>query len=184
MDFLKKERAKILTWEYNRCHPQDKTTKLNILQKLLGKKGASIIIEPSFQCDYGYNIEVGENFYANHNLVILDGAKVQIGNNVMLGPNVSILTAAHPLHHKIRGQGLEFNIPIRIEDNVWIGSNVVINPGVSIGRNSVIGSGSVVTKDVEENSIYAGVPCRKIRDITQSDLLYYYKDRQFDLAMD
>lgn len=132
----------------------------------------NVHIEPDFFCDYGYNIELGENFYSNHNLVILDVAKVIIGNNVMVGPNCSILTAGHPIHYDIRNTGYEYGQRIVIEDNVWLGGNVVINPGVTIGKNSVIGSGSVVLKDTEPDSVYAGVPCKKIRNITDEDKNY------------
>lgn len=182
MDGLPEERlrAKSLTFEYNRLHPSEEERKRLVLEELIGKIGKSIKIEPSFQCDYGYNIEIGENFYANHNLIILDVGKVRIGNNVMFGPNVSLVTAGHPLNVELRNEGYEYGIAITIEDNVWLGANVVVNPGVHIGRNSVIGSGSVVTKDVEANSIYAGVPCHKIRDITKDDKLYYFKNRRIE----
>ena len=182
MDGLPEERlrAKSLAFEYNRLHPSEENRKRSLLEELLGKIGKSIKIEPAFQCDYGYNIEVGENFYANHNLVILDVGKVRIGNNVMFGPNVSLVTAGHPLDVNLRNEGYEYGIAITIEDNVWLGANVVVNPGVHIGRNSVIGSGSVVAKDVEANSVYAGVPCRKIREITPADAEFYFKDRRFD----
>ncbi len=181
MDGLPEERlrAKSLAFEYNRTHPSEENRRLEILRDLFGKIGKSIKIEPSFQCDYGYNIEIGENFYANHNLIILDVGKVRIGNSVMFGPNVSLVTAGHPLDAELRNEGYEYGIAIAIEDNVWLGANVVVNPGVRIGKNSVIGSGSVVTKDVEPNSIYAGVPCRKIRDISSDDARYYFKQRLF-----
>lgn len=183
LDGLSEERlkAKTLTWEYNKSHPSDNKIRGEIIKSLLGSCGESIKIEPPFQCDYGYNIEVGNNFYSNHNLIILDVGKVTIGKNVMFGPNVTIVTAGHPLHYKSRQSGYEYGIPISIGDNVWIGCNVVINPGVKIGSNSVIGSGSVVTKDIESNALYAGVPCKKIREITDSDIKYYFKDRVFDV---
>jgi maltose O-acetyltransferase len=136
---------------------------------LFGCVKGNFFIEPPFHCDYGCNIEIGENFYANYNLVILDCAKVTIGDNVLIGPNVGIYTAGHPLHFELRKEELEFASPITIEDNVWIGGNVVLNPGVTIGRNSVIGSGSVVTKDTLANVVAAGNPCRVIREITDAD---------------
>lgn len=134
---------------------------------------------PPFHCDYGKNIEVGENFFANYNCIILDVAKVTIGKNVMFAPNVSIYTAGHPIHPDSRNSGYEYGIPVTIGDNVWIGGSVVINPGVTIGNNVVIGSGSVVTKDIPDNVIAVGNPCRVIREITEEDRKYYYKDRTF-----
>lgn len=127
------------------------------------------------------NIEVGENFYANFNCVILDVGKVKIGTNVMFAPNVSIYTAGHPIHPESRNSGYEYGIGITIGDNVWVGGSVVINPGVHIGNNVVIGSGSVVTKDIPDNVIAVGNPCRIIREITEDDRKYYFKDREFDV---
>lgn len=183
LDGLAQERlaAKTLTWEYNQCHPANQERKASIIKALLGKVGGACIIEPPFQCDYGYNIEIGENFYSNHNLIILDVAKVSIGKNVMFGPNVTLLTAGHPVHYQSRLSGYEYGISISIGDNVWLGSNVVVNPGVVIGSNSVIASGSVVTKNVDPLCVYGGVPCRKIREISDEDKHYYFKNRRFDV---
>ena len=122
----------------------------------------------------------GENFYSNYNLIILDCAPVKIGDNVLIGPNVSIYTAGHPLHYEIRNQEYEYAFPIIIGDNVWIGGNVVINPGVSIGENSVIGSGSVVTKDIPKNVIAIGNPCKVLRVITDDDKHYYFKNLKIE----
>lgn len=124
---------------------------------------------------------MGENFYSNYNLTILDVAKVRIGKNVMFAPNVSLFTAGHPLHPDSRNSGYEYGIGITIGDNVWIGGNCVVNPGVTIGDNAVIGSGSVVTKDIPANAVAAGNPCRVIRYITEEDRDYYFKDRRFDV---
>ena len=118
-----------------------------------------------FWCDYGYNIELGENFYSNHNLVILDAAKVSIGNDVFIGPNCSIYTSGHPLNAVERNEGLEYAKPISIGNNVWIGGNVVILPGVKVGNNVVIGAGSVVTKDILDNCVVVGNPCKVIKDL-------------------
>ena len=138
---------------------------MELLKRLLGKTGENLIIEPPFACDYGYNIEVGENFYANVNLVILDGAKVRIGDNAFIAPNVGIYTAGHPLDASDRNKGLEYAYPITIGDNVWIGAGAIILPGVTIGDNVVIGAGSVVTKDIPACSLAVGNPCRVIRKI-------------------
>ncbi len=152
-----------------------------LLKEILGKTGEKFYMETPFHCDYGWNIEIGENFYSNYNLVILDVAKVTIGENVMLAPNVSIYTAGHPVYYEARNTGYEYGIPINIGNNVWVGGNSVILPGVSIGDNSVIGAGSVVTRDVPPNVVAAGNPCRVLREITKEDKKYYFKNRPFDI---
>ena len=146
-----------------------------IIKKLFGKTDGLFWIEPPFRCDYGYNIFIGENFYANYNCTILDCAKVTIGSNVMLAPNVSLFTAGHPVHWELRNTGLEFALPITIGDNVWIGGGTIINPGIIVGDNVVIGAGSIVTKDIAPNSIAAGNPCKVLREITDEDKEYYFK---------
>lgn len=167
--FAERQHAKEEIYKYNNLAPSKIKERNQILKKLFGKTIKSFFIEPPFRCDYGYNIEIGENFYANYNLTILDCAKVKIGDNVMIAPNVSLFTAGHPIHSEPRIGGLEFALPITIEDNVWIGGHVVINPGVRIGKNSVIGSGSIVTKDIPSDVVAAGNPCRVIRSITDKD---------------
>lgn len=164
-----RQRAKEIVFRYNSLQPSLIEERNELLRSLLGSVKGNFFIEPPFRCDYGCNIEIGENFYANYNLVILDCAKVTIGDNVLIGPNVGIYTAGHPLHFELRNEELEFASPITIEDNVWIGGNVVLNPGVTIGRNSVVGSGSVVTKDIPADVVAAGNPCRVIREITDAD---------------
>ena len=183
MDGLSDERAaaKRLVYEYNRLHPDENARRDRLIRELIGTCGKEIYIEAPFRCDYGSNIEVGENFYSNYNLTILDVAKVKIGSNVMFAPNVSVYTARHPLHPGSRNSGYEYGISVTIGDNVWVGGNVVINPGVHIGNNAVIGSGSVVTKDIPANALAAGNPCRVIRMITEEDRKYYFKDRVFDV---
>lgn len=150
------------------------------LANILGKMGDNVTILPPFHCDYGKNIEIGDNFFANYNFVVLDVAKVTIGNNVFVAPNVSIYTAGHPIHPVMRNTMYEYGIPIEIGDNVWLGGNVVLCPGVKIGSGSVIGAGSVVIGDIPENVVAAGNPCKVIRKITDEDMKYYFKDRVFD----
>lgn len=182
LDGLWEERllCKQRIYQYNLLPPDQREQAQALLKELLGKTGKDIVIEPPFHCDYGWNIEVGENFFANYNLTILDVGKVIIGDNAQIAPNVSIYTAGHPIHPDSRNSGYEYGIPITIGNNVWIGGNVVILPGVTIGDNVVIGAGSVVSKDIPSNRIAAGNPCRIIREITEVDRRYYYKNRQFD----
>lgn len=182
LDGLGEERllCKKQIYEFNMLPPDQRELIPAKLKALLGKCGDQIMIEPPFHCDYGWNIEVGENFFANYNLTILDVGKVTIGANVQIAPNVSIYTAGHPVHPDSRNSGYEYGIPITIGDNVWIGGNVVILPGVTIGDNVVIGAGSVITKDIPDNMIAAGNPCRVIRTITDADRPLYFRNRRFD----
>lgn len=182
-DGLSEERLenKKKIYEFNNLSPERYDEKSRLLKNILGKCGESINIEPPFHCDYGKNIEVGDNFFANYNFVILDVAKVTIGKNAQIAPNVSIYTAGHPVHPDSRNSGYEYGIDITIGDNVWIGGSSSIMPGVHIGNNVVIGGGSVVTKDISDNVIAVGNPCRVIRKITEEDRKYYYKDREFDV---
>ena len=159
----------------------DFDTLAEIVKELLGKS-ENAFINPPFYCDYGKNIEVGKNFFANYNCTIIDVAKVKIGDNCQFAPNVSIYTAGHPLHPVARNSLYEYGIEVTVGDNVWIGGNTVIMPGVHIGSNTVIGAGSVVTKDIPDWVVAAGNPCRVIREITEEDFEYYYKDRKFDEA--
>lgn len=183
MDGLTEERRenKKKIYRYNQLSPDEGEEQDKLIRSIIGKCGESIFIEQPFHCDYGSNIEVGNNFYANYNLTILDVGKVKIGENAMIAPNVSIYTAGHPIHPDSRNSGYEYGISITIGDNVWIGGNVVINPDVHIGNNVVIGSGSVVTKDIPDNAIAVGNPCKVIRYITEEDRKYYYKNREFDV---
>ena len=150
-----------------------------IVKELLGKS-EDAFINPPFYCDYGSHIEVGKNFFANYNCTIIDVAKVKIGDNCQMAPNVAIYTAGHPLHPVARNSMYEYGISVTIGDNVWIGGNTVIMPGVHIGSNTVIGAGSVVTKDIPDWSVAVGNPCRVIKKITEEDKKYYYEDREFD----
>lgn len=175
---LKKERiaCKNMCYEYNMMHPAKEIERKELLKKILGKTGKDLWIEQSFWCDYGYNIEVGENFYSNHNLVILDCAKVTFGDNCFIAPNCGFYTAGHALDVEQRNQGLEIALPITVGNNVWIGGSVCVMPGVTIGDNTVIGGGSVVVKDIPSGVIAAGNPCRVIREITEEDKNKYKRE--------
>lgn len=183
LDGLAEERLenKKRVFRFNNMEPDKFEEKIALIKEIFGKTGETIFVEAPFHCDYGYNIEVGENFFANYNLTILDVGKVKIGANAQIAPNVSIYTAGHPVHPESRNTGYEYGIPITIGDNVWIGGSVTILPGVTIGSNVVIGAGSVVTKDLPDNVIAAGNPCRVIRTITEEDRDFYYRDRKFDI---
>lgn len=143
--------------------------KKELLKEILGQTSENCHIEPNFWCDYGWNIKVGNNFYANHNLTVLDAGGVTFGDNVFIGPDCGFYTSGHPLDAERRNAGLEYAYPITVGNNVWIGGGVRVVPGVSIGDNSVIGAGSVVVKDIPANSVAAGNPCRVIRQITEDD---------------
>ena len=173
---LIKERfdCKDLCHEYNMIIPSKVEQRTAIMKKILGKTKDSFFIEQPFVCDYGYNIEIGENFYANHNCVILDAAKVTFGDNVFIAPNCGFYTAGHPFDVEDRNKGLEYAYPIKVGNNVWIGGNVVVLPGVTIGDNSVIAAGSIVNKDIPSGVVAAGNPCKIIRAITEEDK-YKYK---------
>lgn len=152
-----------------------------LILDVLGSAGENITVLPPFHCDFGKNIKVGKNFFANYNMTVLDVADVVIGDNVFIAPNVSIYTAGHPIHPKARNSMNEYGIPITIGDDCWIGGSVVICPGVNIGKGTVIGAGSVVTCDIPENVVAAGNPCRVLRKITDDDIKYYFKKREFSV---
>lgn len=151
--------------QYNQLPVHDLTNREAQLRRIIGSIGNSFCIEQPFHCDYGYNIHIGDHFYANYNLVILDEADVIIGDNVFLAPDCGIYTAGHPIDYTLRNEGLEYAKSVTIGDNVWIGGGVKILPGAKIGSNVVIGAGSVVTGDIPSNVIAVGVPCRPVKPI-------------------
>lgn len=155
--------------DYNELRPKDMDGRTALLHKIIGRVDGTLLIEQPFYCDYGYNISVGNNFYANFNLVILDEAPVKFGDNVFIAPNCGFYTAGHPIDAVERNKGLEYARPITVGNNVWIGAQVCVLPGVTIGDNCVIGAGSVVTRDIPSDSVAVGNPCRVIRRIKPDD---------------
>lgn len=164
-----RRQAKIKIHEINHLSPAEGEKRESMIRELFGSVGKNLVIESPFYCDYGPNIHIGDDVAINHNLVILDGAEVRIGNSVFIAPNVGLYTAGHPIDVERRSKGLEFASPIIIEDYVWIGGGVSIVPGVTIKKGSVIAAGSVVIRDIPEGVVAGGNPCKFIRKITDED---------------
>lgn len=162
--FREREEVRRKVRRYNHGLDTD-AQRLNALKELLGSTGEHLYIEPNIRLDYGYNIHVGENFYANFDCTMLDVCEIRFGDNCMLGPNVQIYTATHPLHPVERNAGKEYAKPITFGNNVWIGGGAIINPGITVGHNAVIASGAVVTKDVPDNVVVGGNPAKVIKNI-------------------
>ncbi len=167
-------KCKDICYEYNKLNPNDREAQSAILRKLLGSTGKEVIITPPFWCDYGYRIFVGDYFYANHNMIITDGAEVRFGDHVFVAPNCCFTTAEHAIDPEMRKAGIEIAKPITIGNNVWLGAGTTVLAGVTIGDNSVIGAGSVVTKNIPSGVVAVGVPCKVMRQITEEDK-YTYK---------
>lgn len=176
-------RGKELMYEFNHTRPSEVEKREKLIHEMFGTVGEHAWIEPPIYFSYGSNIHIGKNFYANSNFTIVDDYTVTIGDNVLIAPNVTISVTGHPVHHELRKFGEMYSFPVTIGNHVWIGSNVVINPGITIGENTVIGAGSVVTKDIPPNVVAAGVPCRVIREISDRDKQYYYKDYKTELSI-
>lgn len=157
--------CKELCRDYNDLRPKDIHAREKLLRSMLGEVRGRLLIEQPFYCDYGYNITVGDNFYANFNLVILDEAPVTFGDNVFIAPNCGFYTAGHPIDAADRNRGLEYARPIKVGDSVWIGAHVCVLPGVTIGDNCVIGAGSVVVHDIPANSVAVGNPCKVVKNL-------------------
>ena len=166
-------KCKDLCFEYNQLKPSQVEQQQSLIRQLFGRTGKRFQILAPFWCDYGYNIEIGENFYANHNCTILDRARVKFGSNVFIAPGCVFSTAGHPLDTEQRNLGLEYAYPITVGDNVWFGAHVTVLPGVTIGSDCVIGAGSIVTRDIPSGVIAVGNPCRVLRKITEADKKKY-----------
>lgn len=169
-------------YDYNATRPSEQEKRETLLKEMFGDIGEGCYIEPPFYANWaGKHVHFGNNVYANFNLTLVDDTDIYVGDKVMFGPNVTVATAGHPIDPELRYQAMQYNIPVHIGENVWIGANAVILPGVTIGDNSVIGAGSVVTKDIPANVVAVGNPCRVLREIGEHDREYYYKDRKIDV---
>lgn len=164
-----RDRAKRLTWRYNQLDPTDWAARAALLRELLGHPGQDSWIEPSFRCDYGTNISLGDGVFINYDCVFLDVAPITIGNRVLIAPQAGLYTAGHPIDPETRATGLEFGRPITLEDDVWLGGRVTVCPGVTIGAGSVVAAGSVVTRDIPAGVVAAGNPCKPLRPIAEAD---------------
>ena len=170
-----------LLYDYNQTRPTEQPKRRELLKVLLAEVGENCYIEPPLHANWGRNTHLGSNVYANFNLTLVDDTDIYIGDSVMIGPNVTIATAGHPVDPELRRKVAQFNIPVRIGNNVWIGADAVILPGITIGDDSVIGAGSIVTKDIPAGVVAVGNPCRVLRPISDRDREFYYKDRKVDL---
>lgn len=177
---LEKKLCECKEWiyEFNRSRPSEAAYRADILRKVFAEIGENCYIEPPFHANWGCNMHVGNNFYANFNLTVVDDADIYIGDSVMIAPNVTIATGTHPICPELREQVYQYNLPVHIGNRVWIGAGSILLPGVSIGDDSVIGAGSVVTKDIPSGVVAVGAPCRALRKINDRDYEYYHKDRK------
>jgi galactoside O-acetyltransferase len=160
-----------LIFEYNQTRPSARERRRSLLEAILGSVGARTVLLSPFHAGFGSNVHIGDDFFGNVNLTFVDDIEIRIGNGVMIGPSVTLATTGHPVHPDLRVDFRRFSEPIVIEDKVWIGSNVVVLPGVTIGYGAVIGAGSVVTRDIPPMIVAVGVPCRAIRQITDDDFI-------------
>lgn len=164
---------------FNKTSPLEMKKRESLLKEMFAEIGKNCYIEPPFHSNFGAaHVHFGDNVYANFNLTCVDDTHIYIGSNTMLGPNVTLATAGHPILPSLREKAYQFNMPIHIGKNCWIGAGVIVLPGVSIGNNTVIGAGSIVTRDIPENVVAFGNPCRVVRAINKHDEIYYYKDRK------
>lgn len=180
---LEKEQLQCLEilYDFNQTRPSEKEKRAEILKNFFAEVGENCYIEPPLHANWGKHTHFGNNVYANFNLTLVDDTHIYVGDSVMFGPNVTVATAGHPIEPELRKKVAQFNIPVRIGNNVWIGAGSIILPGIQIGENSVIGAGSVVTKDIPANVVAVGNPCRVLREIGEQDKIYYYKNMEIDI---
>lgn len=162
--------------EYNQTRPSDTEKRFRILQELFAEIGEGCYVEIPLRANWGRHTHFGKNVYANFNLTLVDDTDIFIGDSVLFGPNVTLVTAGHPVEPELRRRVFQYNVPVHIGKNVWIGAGVIVLPGVTIGENSVIGAGAVVTKDVPADVVAFGNPCRVVRPIGERDREFYFRD--------
>lgn len=171
-----------ILYDFNQTRPSEMTKRNALLKELFAEIGENCYIEPPLHANWGgAHVHFGNNVYANFNLTMVDDTHIYVGDHTMLGPNVTIAAAGHPILPELRRQGYQYNMPVHIGKNCWIGAGVVIVPGVTIGDDVVIGAGSVVTKDIPSRVVAIGVPCKVLREIDDHDKVYYFKDRKIHL---
>ncbi|GDY25049.1 sugar O-acetyltransferase [Agarivorans sp. Toyoura001] len=177
--FAEQTQCQEVIYDYNQSRPSQIKLREDLLKQIFAEVGDNCFIEPPLQANWGKHTHLGKNVYANFNLTLVDDTHIYIGDSVMIGPNVTLATAGHPIDPEPRRKAAQFNIAIDIANNVWIGANTVVLPGISIGENSVIGAGSVVTKDIPANVVAVGNPCKVLREIGEHDKQFYYKNLRF-----
>ncbi len=166
-------------YDFNMTRPTEMEKRERLLKEMFAEIGEGCYVEPPLHSNFGgYHVHFGKNVYANFNLTLVDDTHIYVGDYTMFGPNVTVATAGHPICPELREKGLQYNMPVHIGKNCWIGANAVVLPGITIGDNVVIGAGSVVTKDIPSNVVAAGNPCRVLRQVSEHDREYYYKDRK------
>ena len=168
-------------YDFNQTRPSELDKRTAMLKEMFAEIGEGCYIEPPLHANFGgHFVHFGKWVYANYNLTLVDDTHIYVGDDTMFGPNVTIATAGHPICPELRQRGLQYNMPVRIGRNCWLGAGVTVMPGVTIGDNVVIGAGSVVTKDIPDNVVAVGNPCRVLRPVGEHDREYYYKDRRID----
>ena len=171
--------------EYNATSPAETEKRAALIKEMFAEAGEGCYIEPPFHANWGgKHVRLGNYVYANFNLTLVDDGNIDIGDNVMFAPNVTVITATHPVLPALREKGLQFNVDVKICSNVWIGAGAIIMPGITVGENSVVGAGSVVTKDVPPNTVVVGNPARVLREIGERDRIYYFKDKKIDIPVE
>lgn len=173
-----------LVYDFNATRPSETERRQQLLREIFAEVGKGAWIEPPLRANWGSHTHLGNYVYANFNLTLVDDTHVYIGDHVMIGPNVTISAAGHPIEPNLRREAMQFNMPVRIEENVWIGAGAILLPGVTIEKNSVIGAGSVVTRDIPENVVAVGVPCRVLRPINDRDKQVYFRNRTLEEGLE
>ncbi len=171
-------------YDFNRTRPGEGEKRSALLREMFAEIGDGCYIEPPLHSNFGgHHVHFGKCVYANYNLTLVDDTHIYVGDQTMFGPNVTLATAGHPVDPTLRGRGLQYNMPVRIGKNCWLGAGVIVLPGVTIGDNVVIGAGSVVTKDIPSDVVALGNPCRVVRSVGQHDRAYYFKDRTIEASL-